>query len=184
MVIPEINTATKNIMLADQTYLSNTGYIDIVQADFFNEILSRIMTNKNIFSDLDYDGTTFYNNMRLPASQFIIGLNKYPDGVTSKFTMEFAHCMRHKKYVQDYNDFQRWTMGHLHSQHNFKVIEGHYIDYTGIGSMATAILLVKKLLPGEIKNAMPTLNYYTYFKKNNKTFSSLRAEIKRHSNYL
>jgi hypothetical protein len=185
MIIPEINVPTMNIMLNDPEYLNDTNYIDIIHAEFFNEIASRIITGKNIFSDIDYDGTCFYNSARIPIALLINDMNKFPTGVTSRFTMEFAHSLRGQIHDDIYELFKRNTMAHLHGTSNYKVIEGHYINYTGLHSMATAILLVeKKSSIAGISYPMPELNYYNYFQKNKITYQNLISMIEANSNYL
>lgn len=184
MIIPEINIPTMTIMLNDPTYLVDTSYIDIIHAEFFNEILRQILKRVYIFSDIDYDGTATFKSMKIPAVQFINELNKYNFGVTSKFTMVFSWCMRDKKYVKEYNDFKNLIMAHVHGMSNFQIDEAHYIDYTGIGSMATAILLVEKIDSTIIKHSMPTLNYYTHFKHNRHSYAGLRNLVKQNSKYI
>ncbi len=185
MIIPEINVPTMNIMLADPEYLKNKSYIDIVHAEFFNEITSRIITGKNIFSDLDYDGTCIYNSARVAIALFINDMNKFPKGVTERFTMEFAHSSRGENHDAVYDNFKKYTMAHLHGTSNFKIIEGHYINYTGLHAMGTAILLVEKIktISGQAY-PMPDLNQYFYFKKNKLTCADLVKKISKKSKYL
>ena len=76
-------------------------------------------------------------------------------------------------------------MTHVHGMSNFQIEEAHYIDYTGLGNMATVIFLVEKIDPSTtIKHAMPALNYYTHFKQNRHSYVSLRNLVKRNSKYI
>ncbi len=131
LLIPEINSPTRKVMIRSPYYLLRKHRIKIVNEEFFNATLDRILNKSYQFSDIDYENYIF-------------------------------------KFLN--------TLG-------FRIHEGHYIDYSGFGSMTTILLLLETTAQmGAFMKPLPTLHYYSYTRKI--ALKTLVGRIKKNSIYL
>jgi hypothetical protein len=183
LLIPEINDPTRKIMLRTPYYFLRKNRIQIVNEEFFNATLDRILNNSYQFSDIDYDGTAFYNTVKTALIQFLTSLSvNRVDGVTDKFSMVHTFCRRSVNTTTQYLDYENYIYKYINTL-GFKIHEGHYIDYSGFGSMTSILLLLEKTPQlGTFMKTLPSLHYYSYTKKI--SLKTLVGRIKKNSKYL
>ena len=183
LLIPEINSPTRKVMIRSPYYLLRKHRIKIVNEEFFNATLDRILNKSYQFSDIDYDGTAFYDSVKTALIQFLTSLSiNRVDGVTNKFTMVHTFCRRSKNTTSEFLDYENYIFKFLNTL-GFRIHEGHYIDYSGFGSMTTILLLLETTAQiGAFMKPLPTLHYYSYTRKI--ALKTLVGRIKKNSIYL
>jgi hypothetical protein len=188
ILIPEINLPTLNIMRNDATYLVNTSRINLIYGDFFNETLKAMNYEGYVFSDIDFDGTAFYKSCKTALSQFLYSLHSHRSSLTKRFTFVTTFSRRglgRAMMTHLYKAYEQNVLKIIHGMSGFNVKEAHYIDYSGMCSMTTVILLIEQI--GKVKDIFkssspPELHYYTHL--NGGGLPLLKGRVKNNSNYI